>query len=173
MKRTTLILLPLLALGVISAQSTGGMMTGGMMTGGMMTGGMMSGGAAVNQPLVVTLSGDQQVPPVATEATGSATVSLEGDTMSVSGDFSNLSSPPFEVAGTPAHIHMAPAGENGDVIFPLNVSAAEDGSSGVFSLSTTLTPEQVDAFNAGEFYINVHTEANQAGEVRGQITPGM
>jgi hypothetical protein len=96
-----------------------------------------------------------------------------GDAMTVSGDFSGLSSPVVEIAGTPAHIHMAPLGENGDVVFPLNVSAAEDWMSGIFSLSTTLTPEQIDALNAGELYINIHTEMHQGGELRGQITPGM
>ena len=166
MKRTVLLLGCLLTLGIVSAQEDD-------MTGGMMTGGMMTGGGVMDQRFEVTLSGDQQVPPVATDATGSATVTLVGDAMTVSGDFSGLSSPVVEIAGTPAHIHMAPPGENGDVIFPLNVSAAEDGTSGIFSLSTTLTPEQLDAFNAGELYINIHTEMNQGGEIRGQITPGM
>ena len=179
MKYTVLLLSGLLSLGVVSAQEdhdmstmTGGMMTGGMMTGGM-TGGMMSGGAMMDQSLEVTLSGDQEVPAVMTEGMGSATVSLMGDTMTVNGDFSGLSSPAIEIAGTPGHVHMAPAGENGDVVFPLNVSVDESGTSGIFSLSTTLTPEQIDAFNAGELYLNFHTEANQGGEIRGQITPGM
>src|SRR5262249_11106546 len=35
----------------------------------------------------------------------------------------------------------------------------------------TLTPEQAQQFTAGEWYINVHTQANPAGEVRGQIKP--
>lgn len=203
MKRTVLLLGCLLTLGIVSAQegdTSGGTMTGGAggtvndmeiggeaaggmpveapvealeQSGGMMTGGMMTGGAMMDQRFEVTLSGDQQVPPVTTDATGSATVTLVGDAMTVSGDFSGLSSPVAEIAGTPAHIHMALPGENGDVIFPLNVSAAEDGMSGIFSLSTTLTPEQIDAFNAGELYINVHTETHQGGELRGQITHGM
>lgn len=170
MKRT-LLLASLLALGAVSAQDD--MMTGGMMTGGMMTGGMMSGGSMMEQSFEVTLSGDQEVPPVATDATGSATVSLMGDSLSVNGDFSGLSSPVIEIAGSPGHIHMAPPGENGDVIYPLNVSVDEDGRSGIFSLTTTLTPEQVDAFNAGELYFNFHTEMYNGGEIRGQITHGM
>jgi hypothetical protein len=199
MKHTALLLSCLLTLGIVSAQEddmSGGTMSGGAVmnqevgegdvgmpveapaqalaqTGGMMTGGMMSGGAMMDQSLEVTLSGDQEVPPVTTEGMGSATVSLMGDTMTVSGDFSGLSSPAIEIAGTPGHIHMAPPGENGDVVFPLNVSVDESGTSGIFSLSTTLTPEQIDAFNAGELYFNFHTEANQGGEIRGQITPGM
>lgn len=168
----------LLAFGAASAQddmmSGGSMMSGGMMSGGsMMSGGMMSGGSMMDQSLEVTLSGDQEVPAVTTDGAGSATVSLMGDTMTVSGDFSGLSSPVIEVAGSSGHVHMAPAGENGDVVFPLSVSAAEDGTSGIFNLTTTLTPEQIDAFNAGELYLNFHTEANQGGEIRGQITSGM
>lgn len=177
MKRTTLLFACLFAFGAASAQDdtmTGGMMSGGMMTGGMMSGGsMMSGGASMDQSLEVTLSGDQEVPAVTTEGTGSATVSLAGDIMTVRGDLSGLSSPLIEVAGSSGHVHMAPAGENGDVVFPLNVSADEGGTSAIFSLSTTLTPEQIDAFNAGELYLNFHTETNQGGELRGQITPSM
>ena len=200
MKRTFLIGL-LLTFGVVLAQSmSGGMMSGGMMSGGsingqeitgsgapgmsveapvnamsggMMSGGMMSGGSMMGQPFEVTLSGDNEVPPVTTDATGSATVALMGDTMTVNGDFSGLSSPVIEVAGSPGHIHMGAAGENGDVIFPLNVSVDSGQTSGIFSLSTTLTPDQVTAFNAGNLYINFHTEMHQGGEIRGQITPGM
>ncbi len=169
----------LLAFGVAMAQDdsmSGGMMSGGgTMSGGdmMMSGGMMSGGSMMDGAFEVTLSGDNQVPPVTTSAVGSATVSLEDDTMTVSGDFSGLSSPVVEIAGSPAHIHLGAAGENGDVIFPLNVSVDDGETSGIFSLSTTLTPDQIDAFNAGEFYINLHTELNQGGEIRGQITHGM
>ena len=202
MKRTFLLGL-LLTLGVVLAQDmTGGMMTGGMasggsvnnqeisgegaggmtvdapvdalsQTGGMMTGGMMSGGSMMGQPFEVTLSGDNEVPPVTTNATGSATVALMGNTMTLNGDFSDLSSPVVEIAGSPAHVHLGAADENGDVIFPLNVSVDEGQTGGIFSLSTELTPDQVEAFNAGNLYINIHTEQNQGGELRGQITHGM
>ena len=174
--KCTFLLGLLLTLGVAMAQSMSGgsMMSGGeMMSGGMMSGGMMSGGSMMGQPFQVTLSGDNEVPPVTTDATGSATVALEGDTMTVNGDFSGLSSPVIEIAGSSGHIHMGAAGENGDVIFPLNVSVDSGQTSGIFSLSTTLSPDQVSAFEAGDLYINFHTEMNQGGEIRGQITPGM
>jgi hypothetical protein len=35
----------------------------------------------------------------------------------------------------------------------------------------TLTPEQAQQFTAGEWYINVHTQANPNGEIRGQVLP--
>lgn len=120
----------------------------------------------------VSLSGAQEVPAVETSATGTATSTLSGSMLMVAGEFSGLSSPLVEIAGTPGHVHQAPAGENGDVVFPLTVSST-DGMSGTFSLSTELTPEQLAAYNAGELYLNFHTEMNQGGELRGQLMPGM
>lgn len=120
----------------------------------------------------VSLSGAQEVPAVETSAMGTATATLAGSTLTVAGEFSGLSSSQVEVAGSSGHIHQAPAGSNGDVIFPLEVTSA-DSMSGTFSLSTELDAEQVTAYNAGEFYINFHTETNPGGELRGQITPGM
>jgi hypothetical protein len=120
----------------------------------------------------ISLSGAQEVPAVETSATGTATSTLSGNMLTVAGEFSGLSSPLVEIAGTPGHVHQAPVGENGDVVFPLTVMSA-DGMSGSFSLSTELTPEQLAAYNAGEFYVNLHTEMNQGGELRGQLMPGM
>lgn len=120
----------------------------------------------------ITLLGAQEVPAVETAATGTATSTLTGTMLMVAGEFSGLSSPLMEVAGTPGHVHQAPAGENGDVVFPLTVSSA-DGMSGTFSLSTELTPEQLAAYNAGELYLNFHTEMHGGGELRGQLMPGM
>ena len=164
------------------AQETGGSDSGGAMmdTGGAMmgTGGAMmgeSGGAMMDNMMMVTdgtyevqLSGSQEVPPVTTDATGSATFTLSGDTLSLTGDFSGLSSP-----YTASHVHMAAMGENGDVIFPLNVTLDADNMSGIFSADQTLTQEQVDAAMAGNLYINVHSEMNPSGEIRAQLVPDM
>ncbi len=120
----------------------------------------------------ITLSGSQEVPAVETAATGTATSTLEGSTLTVAGEFSGLSSPLVEIAGSGGHVHQAAAGANGDVIYPLVVTSA-DGLSGTFSLTTELTPEQVAAYNAGELYVNFHTEMNQGGELRGQLMGGM
>lgn len=118
----------------------------------------------------VSITGAQEVPAVQTAATGTATATLSGTMLSVSGEFSGLSSPLVEVAGSSGHIHQAPAGSNGDVVFPLDVTMTGENS-GTFSLTTELTPEQVTTYDAGGFYINFHTEMNQGGELRGQITP--
>ena len=120
----------------------------------------------------LTLSGTQEVPAVETAATGTATSSLEGSTLMVTGEFSGLSSPLVEIAGSGGHVHQAATGANGDVIYPLVLTSA-DRLSGTFNLTTELTPEQVTAYNAGELYVNLHTEMNQGGELRGQLMAGM
>ncbi len=34
-----------------------------------------------------------------------------------------------------------------------------------------LTPQQMDDLKAGNLYVNVHTNRNKGGEVRGQLQP--
>ena len=117
------------------------------------------------------LSGDQEVPAVETLGLGSANVTLEGNRLMLDGTFQGIESDLMEVAGTPAHIHEAPMGENGPVVFPVAVTVNEDGRSGTVSLSEELTPEQLEAFMAGRFYLNIHTQENGGGELRAQLVP--
>jgi uncharacterized surface protein with fasciclin (FAS1) repeats len=120
----------------------------------------------------VMLEGAQEVPPVETDAMGSATVTYNEDTgeMTLAGSVSNLSSPLFDVSTVgPAHIHEAPRGENGGVAFPIDVDRSEDGLSATLSLTATLTDEQASTLQSGGYYINIHTENFNGGELRGQI----
>ena len=108
------------------------------------------------------LSGDQEVPPVTTMATGTSTIKIAADG-SVSGSVTTAG-----MDGTMAHIHIAPMGKNGPVIVPF-VKTAD----GVWSPQpgAKLTPDHFKAFQAGELYINVHTAANKGGEIRAQLKP--
>jgi hypothetical protein len=69
-------------------------------------------GAAYAADMKVTLAGDQEVPPVTTQAKGTGTVVI-GDDGAVSGIITTAG-----VTGTAAHIHQAAAGKNGPVIVP-------------------------------------------------------
>jgi len=118
--------------------------------------------AAFGADVKVTLSGDQEVPPVKTDAKGSGTITI-GDDMSVKGSVTTTG-----VTGTAAHIHMGAAGKNGPVIVPLTKS----GDSGwTVGAGAKLTEDQMKAFKAGDLYVNVHSAANPGGEIRGQLKP--
>jgi len=108
----------------------------------------------------VALTGANEVPPVTTTATGSATVLIDADrsvrvTVTVAG-----------MTPTASHIHEGAAGANGPVIVPFTKTgdltfASADGAK--------LTDAQYAAYKAGNLYINVHSAKNPGGEVRGQI----
>ncbi|MFP2912409.1 CHRD domain-containing protein [Pyxidicoccus sp. 3LFB2] len=117
-----------------------------------------------------TLAGSEEVPPVTTGATGAANAELDGDELVVNGSFSNLSSDLFPVAGSAAHVHNAPRGENGPIVFNLVVTST-DNRSGTFEGRKTLTDEEKDLFEDGNFYVNIHTANFNAGELRGQFRP--
>jgi hypothetical protein len=110
----------------------------------------------------VTLSGSQEVPPVTTSATGSGTITVAAD-QSISGTIKTTG-----VKGTAAHIHLSPSGTNGPVIVPLT----KDGDNGwTVGPGAKLQDAHYQAFKDGNLYVNVHSAANQGGEIRGQIKP--
>jgi hypothetical protein len=122
---------------------------------------------AAPQSFKVTLTGAQQVPPVQTSATATADLSYDPATRVVTWNvtYSGLSGP-----ATMAHFHgPAAAGKNGPPVIWLTEKGKPVESP--IKGEATLTPEQAQQFNAGEWYINVHTQANPGGEVRGQVMP--
>jgi hypothetical protein len=122
------------------------------------------------------LTGDQEIPtPVTTEATGEATLTLNADnTLTYEVRARNFSSPLLSVPpGDPtsaAHIHMAPAGQNGGIIIFLTPPIPPGPDEFVWTGTTAaLTPEQLEALRNARLYVNIHTQANMGGELRGQI----
>lgn len=117
---------------------------------------------AIAQQVKVTLSGDEEVPAVKTDAKGQGMITVADD-KSVSGEVTTTG-----VEGTMAHIHEGAKGANGGVLIPLEKSG--DGSWKV-PAGAKLTDAQFEAFKAGKLYVNVHSAANKGGEVRGQLMP--
>ncbi|MBI3514452.1 MAG: CHRD domain-containing protein [Proteobacteria bacterium] len=68
---------------------------------------------------------------------------------------------------TAAHFH-GPADKNGNAGVALNLVASGAPASPITG-SATLTPAQAADLLAGKWYVNIHTQANPSGEVRGQV----
>ena len=119
---------------------------------------MMSGAKTAT----VTLSGAEQVPPVATSATGSGSFTVNED-KTVNGSITVSGLAPFA-----AHIHVAARGKNGPVAVGLSKT---NGNVWSTPSGAKFNDDQYKAFLAGETYVNVHTPAHKGGEIRAQLQP--
>ena len=113
------------------------------------------------QTFVFHLRGDQEVPPVPSTASGGCLGLLNQPASSFA-----LSCVHDVVGATVMHIHRAPAGVNGDIVFDLGNPATP-----VTATWTGMTPADITDLLAGDLYLNIHTAGRPAGEIRGQILP--
>ncbi|MBV9348324.1 MAG: CHRD domain-containing protein [Pseudolabrys sp.] len=111
--------------------------------------------------LKASLSGAEEVPPTNTKGAGSVTATYDQSSKRLTwkGDYKDLTGP-----ATAAHFHAAEKGKNGGVAVPIAPNASP------FEGSATLTAEQEADLLAGRWYVNVHTNENKAGEIRGQLS---
>lgn len=117
---------------------------------------------AENMTMKVKLSGAEEVPPTKTSGTGNADVTYDTASKKLSWKmtYSGLTGP-----ATMAHFHgPAEPGKNAPVLVPITPPTSPSEG------SATLTDAQAAELMAGKMYINVHTEANKGGEIRGQVT---
>ena len=101
-------------------------------------------------------------PGIASQGKGMATASLDSATKTLTWtvDYSGLSGP-----ATAAHIHgPADPGANAGIVVPFTGNLASP-----IKGSATLTDAQIAQLEAGKWYVNIHTEANKPGEIRGQL----
>ena len=93
---------------------------------------------------------------------GSATATLTGTKLSITGTFEGLSTP-----ATVARIHKGPRpGIRGTPLFDLTVSGTTSGTiSGQFDLS----PAQVQELAQGRYYIQLHSEKAPDGNLWGWL----
>jgi len=117
-----------------------------------------------------SLAGTQEVPPVATSATGTADLTIDLDTGAISGSvaFNGISS-----SATAADISQGAIGTNGPVVISL---VGAGGTSGTWTVpaGAVLSANQLIALLENNLYVNIHSNANPGGEIRGQIIfPGL
>ncbi len=129
--------------------------------------------SAADEGFKAKLSGDAQVPPITVDATGNATVTIADDEGSISWKVTYKGLTGDAAAG---HIHFGAADEAGPVMIPFD-SVDNNGSSGTFQAADYAggdgLPGDWDgvlaAIRDGNAYVNIHTAANAAGEIRGQL----
>lgn len=138
----------------------------------------------VGESFQASLSGADEVPPVATRGRGhlSLDVAPDGSSIDYELSFSDLSSP-----STAAHLHLGQSGVNGPIFAFLCGGAGQQGCPGVSgNVAGTLFAEDILAvpdrgleagdlasalrlIRAGAVYVNVHTTLFPSGEIRGQV----
>jgi hypothetical protein len=122
-----------------------------------------------SQAFTAKLSGKDEVPPVNTQATGMAQFQLSSDGKEINYDLTATNLNGFMMA----HIHQGKAGENGQPVAPLSMGKGKITSS---DLKGPLAGKQIsdlaDLMKNGGAYVNIHTQQNQNGEIRGQIMSG-
>ena len=92
---------------------------------------------------------------------GSVEATLNGDELVLTAKFEGLSSP-----ATAAHIHRAPVARRGPVAFTVEVPAVATGE---IRDTITLTDTQLEQLREGLYYLQIHTEGNPGGELRGWL----
>ena len=125
--------------------------------------GFIGSASAATQHFESVLSGKAEVPATTSPATGEFLGMLDtvSKTLTYTLTFQGLTGP-----AAAAHFHgPAAAGANGGVA----VAIGKDLNSPV-SAKATLTDAQIAELQAGNWYVNVHTDANKGGEIRGQVT---
>jgi hypothetical protein len=132
------------------------------------------------QTLVAVLSGGSEAPtPVNTGAHGKAVITIDPAAGEVTWEIDVFNYP---TGLTASHIHVGSPGTAGPIIIDFAPTAI--GVSGPFRLagstrSFVARPERgirsmeeaMMAIAAGNAYVNVHSQANPGGEIRGQLCP--
>jgi hypothetical protein len=130
---------------------------------------------AQNQKFNAKLSGQQEVPPVQTTASGMAWFKPMQDKVWFKLNVTDMQ------GVTQAHIHTGKQGENGPVVVTLYKSETPQPINGKLSygnitanlLEGPMKGKQISdlatAMSNGSTYVNVHTEKYPNGEIRGQI----
>jgi hypothetical protein len=120
------------------------------------------------------LSGQNEVPPVTSNATGTAKFAPLTKSVQYLLNATNIS------GVTGAHIHLAKSGQNGPIVVTLikgAVATNKVGQKGIITASMLEGPlkgktitDLLTAMKKGDTYVNIHTIKHPNGEIRGSIS---
>ena len=120
----------------------------------------------LNRPSIdVTLTPDETFPDPTSTASGTGTLTFNLVDGSVTGGIDLTG-----IVATLAHIHGGAAGTTGPIFVDFVRSNTNPNRWDV-ETGDALTADQVNALLKGELYVNVHSAAYPAGEIRGQLKP--
>lgn len=136
-------------------------------------------GSLMKTTFVAHLQGDNEIPPIDTQAQGQAIFKLSKDGTSL--EYKLIVANIEDVFA--AHIHCGGPAENGDVLVNLFASGSGDVNGviaeGVITQASmrgaascpqiTTFQHLLELLQTGGAYVNVHTTATGSGEIRGQI----
>ncbi|WDR01163.1 CHRD domain-containing protein [Devosia algicola] len=112
--------------------------------------------------MTADLSGQAEVPPNNSSATGKLEATFDTDSMKFAW---TISYEGLTGDATAAHFHgPAAEGENADPVIPIDGDLASP-----IKGEATLTEDQASQLQDGMWYVNIHTDANKGGELRGQV----
>jgi len=119
------------------------------------------------------LSGEQEVPPVTTDASGTAAFFLFPHD-SLAGYVLEFQMTVQGLDLSPAYFQGAAAGEIGSILRPIEFDGNFGGGEWYWNDSVDpLTDSLVTELLKGNIYVNIQTSAHNGGEIRGQILPGI
>jgi CHRD domain len=132
--------------------------------------------AEAKQQVKAKLKGENEVPPVTTTSEGKVKLKVKETNIKYKLNITGITD------ATMAHIHQGKSGENGEPVVDLLADGnKQQTSNGLFingSIvdSSLIGPmkgktisDLVASINAGNNYVNVHTQAHPDGEIRGQL----
>jgi len=143
-------------------------------------GGVAANSGGDDREFKAALSGANEVPAVTTRASGKAEFEVNSDLTKIEFEL-ELRNATNILGAAGAHIHCAPAGANGPIVAFL-ASPVTGGFNGKVEIQATLTDANivnpacgttiaalVQSMKDGMTYVNAHSPAFPAGEIRGQI----